>query len=381
MRTQVCELASVALLLCAPLGLLGSACAKAQATQSVAEPVETAQRTVVIEPETVKRLGIKSAKVGDPAALPTIGVPGSVEYDLERYAEVGPRLDGRIVSVKAKLGDAVKKGAILAELAVPTLAEAQASYLVANATLTAAKKNAAREKDLLAKNLTTAREAEVAETELLKANADASAAKAKLDALGALGGGIAGTIRLLAPIDGTVVQRLAVIGGHMAASANAFVIADTSHVIAALEVNEADLSYLKLGADVSFTSDAIPGRHFKGKLTYIDPTIGKATRLVRARVEVPNEDSVLKPGMFVRAAIALDAGATKGTIALPPHAVQPLGDDDVVFVEGSSGVYEIRVVTIARRTADVVEISSGVKPGENVVTDGAFLLRGEAARR
>ena len=142
MRTQVCELASVALLLCAPLGLLGSACAKAQATQSVAEPVETAQRTVVIEPETVKRLGIKSAKVGDPAALPTIGVPGSVEYDLERYAEVGPRLDGRIVSVKAKLGDAVKKGAILAELAVPTLAEAQASYLVANATLTAAKKNA-----------------------------------------------------------------------------------------------------------------------------------------------------------------------------------------------------------------------------------------------
>ncbi|MGZ3421079.1 MAG: efflux RND transporter periplasmic adaptor subunit [Polyangiales bacterium] len=364
------------------LAVLGSGCAKnAQATQPPAEPVDTAPRKVVLEPDTVKRLGIKSSKAGDPAALPTIGVPGSVEYDLERYAEVGPRLDGRIVSVKAKLGDAVKKGAVLAELAVPTLAEAQASQLVANATLIAAKKNADREKGLLEKNLTTAREAEVAETDLLKATADAAAAKARLDALGASGGGIGGTIRLLAPIDGTVVQRLAVIGGHLAASANAFVVADTSHVIAALEVNEADLTYLKLGADVSFTSDAIPGRNFKGKLTYIDPTIGKATRLVRARVEVENADGVLRPGMFVRAAISLDAGATKGTIALPPHAVQPLGNDDVVFVEGFFGVYEIRVVTIARRTSDVVEISSGLKAGENVVTDGAFLLRGEAARR
>ncbi|MGZ3477887.1 MAG: efflux RND transporter periplasmic adaptor subunit [Polyangiales bacterium] len=364
------------------LAVLGSGCAKnAQATQPPAEPVDTAPRKVVLEPDTVKRLGIKSSKAGDPAALPTIGVPGSVEYDLERYAEVGPRLDGRIVSVKAKLGDAVKKGAVLAELAVPTLAEAQASQLVANATLIAAKKNADREKGLLEKNLTTAREAEVAETDLLKATADAAAAKARLDALGASGGGIGGTIRLLAPIDGTVVQRLAVIGGHLAASANAFVVADTSHVIAALEVNEADLTYLKLGADVSFTSDAIPGRNFKGKLTYIDPTIGKATRLVRARVEVENADGVLRPGMFVRAAISLDAGATKGPIALPPHAVQPLGNDDVVFVEGFFGVYEIRVVTIARRTSDVVEISSGLKAGENVVTDGAFLLRGEAARR
>jgi cobalt-zinc-cadmium efflux system membrane fusion protein len=372
--------ADMRLLLIACLAALG--CNRpASATEPAPELAQHGPRTVAVDPETLKRLGIKTSKVGDKTALPTIVVPGSVEYDLERYAEVGPRLDGRITAVKAKLGDKVKKGDGLADLAVPTLAEAQASALVANATLAAAKKNAAREADLLAKNLTTAREAEVAESELRKAEADAAAAKARLDALGAGGGGIAGTIRLVAPIDGTVVQSHAINGAYLAASANAFIVADTSRVVASLDVHEADLPYVKVGADVAFTADGIPDRTFKGQITWISPVIGKATRLVRTRVLVPNDDLTLRPGMFVRASIALAGDVDKRNIALPPAAVQPLGNDDVTFIEIFPGHFEVRVVTVARRTSDVVEIASGLKNGEVVVTEGAFLLRGEAAKR
>jgi cobalt-zinc-cadmium efflux system membrane fusion protein len=264
---------------------------------------------------------------------------------------------------------------------VPSLAEAQAAFLTANAALSAAKKNAEREKGLLEKNLTTAREAEVAQAELNKADAESQAAKARLEALGVAGGGVGGQTKLIAPIDGTVVARHAVLGAFASSAANAFIIADTTKLIASLDVHEADLPYLSIGNDVKFTADGLPGRAFKGKLTYIDPTVNKATRLVRARVEVDNADGTLRPGMFIRSSIALPKPAASGTVALPPEAVQPLGNDDVVFIERSVDHFEVRKVKIARRTSEIVEVKEGVSAGEVVVVEGAFLLRGEAAKQ
>lgn len=370
---------SLAVLLVA--GALAGCGNKASATTQEVPKEAPVVRQVVVDAETVKRLGIKTAKAGGEGAVATITVPGSMEYNLLHYAEVGPRLDGRITEVKVKLGDKVKKGDVLAVLAVPSLAEAQAAFLTANAALGAAKKNAEREKALLEKNLTTAREAEVAQAELNKAQAESQAAKARLEALGVAGGGVGGQTRLVAPIDGTIVARHAVLGAFSSSSANAFIIADTAKLIATLEVHEADLPYLQLDNEVSFTADGLPGESFKGKLTYIDPTVNKATRLVRARVEVENTDGKLRPGMFIRAAIALPKSKANGTIAVPPEAVQPLGNDDVVFVERSVDHFEVRKVVIARRTSEVVEIKEGLTAGETIVVQGAFLLRGEAAKQ
>ncbi len=372
---------SLAMLVIVAAGALAGCGNKASATTQEPAKEAPAVRQVVVDAETVKRLGIKTAKAGSEGAVATITVPGSIEYDLLHYAEVGPRLDGRIVDVKVKLGDHVKKGDVLADLAVPSLAEAQAAYLTSNAALSAAKKNYEREKGLLEKNLTTAREAEVAQAELNKAQAESQAAKARLDALGVAGGGVGGQTRLVAPIEGTVVARNAVLGAFASSAANVFVIADTAKLVATLEVHEADLPYLQLDSEVSFTADGLPGRSFKGKLTYIDPTVNKATRLVRARVQVDNADGTLRPGMFIRSAIALPKIAATGNVALPPEAVQPLGNDDVVFIERSPDHFEVRKVTIARRTSEIVEVKEGVSAGETIVVQGAFLLRGEAAKQ
>lgn len=369
------------LLIAGAAGALAGCGNKASATTQEVPKEAPVVRQVVVDAETVKRLGIKTAKAGGEGAVATITVPGSMEYNLLHYAEVGPRLDGRITEVKVKLGDRVKKGDVLAVLAVPSLAEAQAAFLTANAALGAAKKNAEREKALLEKNLTTAREAEVAQAELNKAQAESQAAKARLEALGVAGGGVGGQTRLVAPIDGTIVARHAVLGAFSSSSANAFIIADTAKLIASLEVHEADLPYLQLDNEVSFTADGLPGESFKGKLTYIDPTVNKATRLVRARVEVENTEGKLRPGMFIRAAIALPKSKANGTIAVPPEAVQPLGNDDVIFVERSVDHFEVRKVVIARRTSEVVEIKEGLTAGETIVVQGAFLLRGEAAKQ
>ncbi len=362
--------------------LLG--CSSAASATQKAEPANAAEakkpRTVAVDAEAAKRLGITTMVVGQGGLAESIPVPGSVEYDLNHYAEVGPRLDGRITTVKGKLGDVVKKGQVLATVAVPTLAEAQAGGLTAHANLEAALKNYNREKDLLGKQLTTARELEVAEAELKKAKAEVAASEARLLALGVGGQAIGGNLELVAPIDGTIVQRHAVVGGFLATSANAYVIADTAKLTAVLEVNEADLPYLKLGALVTITADSLPDLAHKGTLTWIDPVVSKTTRLVRARVDLPNDSGTLRPGMFVRGRIVIALPAGSGII-LPSQAVQPLGSDDVVFVLVSPGHYDIRKVVVGRRTSEIVEVKEGAAKGDTIVVEGAFLLRGEAAKQ
>jgi len=366
----------LSILLCSGCGSPTSASTKPAPTVENKAP-----RKVVLDAETLKRLGITTMKIGEGTASVAIGVPGSIEYDLAHFAEVGPRLDGRVLAVHTKLGEKVKKGDVLADMAVPTLAEAQASALTASASLAAAKKNAAREKDLLDKGLTTAREWEVAEADLAKANAEVAAAGARLQALGVNAGGVGGAIRLVSPIDGVVVQRSAVLGGFLAMSSNAFAIADIGKLQATLDVHEADLPYLELGSDVSFNADGLPARTFKGKLTFVEPTVSKTTRLVRARMQVDNPDGTLRPGMFIRALIMVTTRPVNGAIPVPPQAVQPLGADDVAFVEKSPGTYEIRKLKLGRRTSEVIEVLDGVALGETIVVEGAFLLRGEAAKQ
>ncbi|MBK7395063.1 MAG: efflux RND transporter periplasmic adaptor subunit [Myxococcales bacterium] len=376
------SLATVALVLLLAAPPLG--CSSAASATNKPEPAGAAEakkpRTVTVDAETAKRLGITTMVVGQGGLAESIPVPGSVEYDLNHYAEVGPRLDGRITAVKGKLGDSVKKGQVLATIAVPTLAEAQAGGLTANASLEAALKNYNREKDLLAKQLTTARELEVAEAELKKAKAEVAASQARLLALGVGGQAIGGQLELVAPIDGMIVQRHAVVGGFLATSANAYVIADTSKLTAVLEVHEADLPYLKLGASVTITADSLPDLAHKGTLTWIDPVVSKTTRLVRARVDLPNDSGTLRPGMFVRGRIVIALPAGSGII-LPSQAVQPLGADDVVFVLVSPGHYDIRKVVVGRRTSEIVEVKEGAAKGDTIVVEGAFLLRGEAAKQ
>lgn len=364
----------------AATGCEGNAAASATAVAPRTEPAGAGPRVVKLAPALEERLGVRTALAGDAATAAAVTVPGSLEYDPDAYAEVGPRLDGRVTALHARLGDRVKKGDLLVELVVPSVADAQAAVAVAGANRSAAEKNAARERDLATRGLTTAREVEVAEAELARARAEHAAASTRLMALGADGPAARGALWLRAPIDGVVVERRTALGAFLSASSDAFVVADTSRLVAVLDVNEADLPYLAIGASVRFEADGAPGRSFTGTLAHLEPSIGKTTRLARARVAAPNPDGALRPGMFVRASIAA-ADRPGGGVALPAEAVQPLGRDDVAFVAKGDGAYEVRVLRVARRTAELVEVSSGVARGEPVAVEGAFLLRAEASKQ
>ena len=372
------------------LGIAASlpACRNTQASSRKAEQGEAATqpRIIKIDVQTVKRLGIRSAPAGDVASAAVLRVPGTLEYNVDKYAEVGALLEGRVSAVLVTIGDRVRAGQTLATLIVPSIANAQAEYLTAAAAAGSARKNLDREEKLLKGELTTAREAELATSEAARAEAQLAATSAKLRALHvdlprdreAVGG--AGRHVLRSPIDGVVVRREVVLGAFLAPDKTAFAVADLSELWATLEVYESDLPYLHLGARVELSFDALAGKTIEGKVALLEPRLTNASRSVRARVAVANTDGQLRPGLFCRASIALPA-AESDRVMLPAGAVQPLGDQDVVFIERAAGSYELQPIRVARRTSTIVEATEGVARGEPVVVDGAFFLRGEATRQ
>ncbi len=374
------------------IGLVGllvlSGCHDKEAQASDAQVTAAGPKTVKFDAKTLERLGIKIDAAGSTSGALDLEVPGSLEYNLDTYAEVGTLVDGRLTSITVKAGDTVKKGQVLATLVVPTIATIQAEYLSADSAHKAAEMNLGRENSLLERGLTTAREAEVAKAEDIRTEADLASAKAKLQALGvglpqAGTGSIsgAGVLTMTAPLTGVVVRRDAILGRFLKAAETAFVIADPHDLRASLNVYEADLPYFQVGEEAEVVVDALPGQAFKGKIVLVEPQVGKLSRAARAYINVSNKDGVLKPGLFIRASIKLPNEVAHGRLLVPAPAVQPIGDDDVVFVELGPGNFEVRKVKIVRRTTQIAEIGEGLRKGERIAVEGAFILRGEVTKQ
>lgn len=366
------------------LALAASGCKKGASSDTAAAAEPAGPKMVRFDPKALERLGIKTDTAGNTAADYEFQVTGTLDYNYDRYAEVGSIADGRITQLNFYVGEKVKKGDVLATLIVPDVAAAQASMMAAEAAAKIAKENQNREQALLEKELTTARESEVARGEAIRTEAELSAARARLSAMG---GGLssrlngAGGLSLIAPIDGVIVRRDAVLGRFIRANETAYVVADPADLRAVINVYESDIAYFKIGADVEIRPDAHPGLELKGKVFLIEPSLGRLSRALRALISVPNPDGLLRPGEFVRASVQLPDPPNKNLLYVPSGAVQPLGEDDVVFVEKEPGVFEVRKVRVERYSAQVAAIGEGLSHGERIVIDGAFLLRGEVSKQ
>ena len=351
-------------------------------------PTTAAPHVLRFDAAALERLGVKVAPAGRQQGEARLSVPGSIEYSLEHYAEIGTLLPGRVASVRVRVGDPVRKGQTLATVTIPAIAEAQADYLAARASNQVAREHTAREQKLLADKLTTAREAEVALGDSLKSEAQMRAAAARLQALGVdlpdrgERGEInaRGSLALTAPLDGVVVRRDAVLGGFLEPSDKAFVVADPRQLWATVEIYESDLPFVDRAGEVELTVEAL-ARSLRGRITLLEPHLGAETRTLRARIPLDNADGSLRPGLFVKARLPLKSGDPAAGLMVPAAAVQPIGGHDVVFVQREPGLFEVRPVRPGRRTAQVVQIAEGLQAGEPIAVEGTFLLRGEVTRQ
>jgi len=365
---------------------LSLGCSSSQAAKPEPKPEQKLQ-IIQFDPATLDRLGVEVQAAGVTGPGLRLALPGTLEYVADKYAEVGTIVEGRVSTINVTVGERVKKGQALATVLVPAIVSAQADLLSAQAGLKVAQDHLKRESTLLQNELTTKREEELARGDATMAEASLAAATAKLKLLGATvpssseGIRANGSITLTAPIDGTVVRRDAVVGSYLEPQETAFAVANASSLWAVLDVYESDVGSIREGVEVELGVDALPGKRFKGKVTVLEPQLGKATRALRARVEVDNQDGALRPGLFVRASVPIAVDSKANQLLVPKAAVQPIGGNDFAFVERERGKFEVRPVTVAHRTSQFAEISDGLAPGERIVIHGAFVLRGEVTKQ
>lgn len=174
-------------------------------------------------------------------------------------------------------------------------------------------------------------------------------------------------------IDGVVLDRHITLGEVLQGDAPAFLVADLSEVWIDLAVFPKDLTSVQTGQRVRIHAGAnIP--ETQGIISYVSPAVRDGTRTALARIKLPNPERVWRPGIFITGHVSIDE--VQAPVGVPQSAVMELDGEQVVFVQDEHGI-EPRGVQLGERDAQLIEIQSGLKPGEQVVSKGALLLKAE----
>jgi cobalt-zinc-cadmium efflux system membrane fusion protein len=229
------------------------------------------------------------------------------------------------------------------------------------------------------------REVQEAEANARAAEAELQAASAFLRALGLSEGdlrskgGSDARLVLRSPISGTVIERNVVAGQMTDPSKPLFRVGDLSRLWLTVHAFERDAVRVRTGSIARVTFPALPERVFTGSLTLVGRQVDVVSRTIPVRIEIENTAGVLRPGMSAAAWVRLgDAGGT--VVAVPAACLQRMEDEWRVFIPKSAETFEMRSVGRGRDLGGEVEIVSGLRLGERVVVDGAFLLKAEAEK-
>lgn len=298
-------------------------------------------------------------------------VTGSVNPDISREVPVVSLVSGRVVDIKARLGDSVKKGQMLLKVESPDSTNAFDTYLKAVNDERLANKAYLRAKDLYDHGAVPLSNLEQAEDAEKNMQADLSAAEQQLKTLGVDKNHPSSIVPVFAPISGVIISQnvtnAAAAGMTYSGSATTFTIADLSNVWIICDVFENDLPKIALGQTATITPNAYPDRQFVGKISDIQPVLDPTLRTAKVRIEVKNP-GLLKVGMFVTATFTSKTQETYATI--PATAILHLRDREWVYVPAGGNKFR-RVQVQSGNTLDggLQQVLSGIAPGQQVVSN------------
>ena len=354
----------------------------AQTGASPTTEQKRANNIVQVSEEMLRDLRITTSKVELHRGGEASSLLGELGVNLNAYAEVSAPLPARVVSLQAIEGQRVRVGEPLAILESGELAKARGDLATAEARRDLAQRALDRKRGLHAEQIVPTREVQEAESETIAAEAQVRSARAALQTLGASDQASAGaspsTLVLRSPVTGVVLERTLALGQTADPSKPLFRIGDLSTLWLTVHAFERDAVRLTTGAPARITFAALPDRMFQGKVALIGQSVDADSRTVSVRIDLPNRDGLLRPGMSGTA--WLPVGAQGTLLAVPAAAVQRVRDRWCVFIPQDNRTFEIRPVGRGRDIAGEVEILSGVRAGEPIVVDGAFLLKAETER-
>jgi cobalt-zinc-cadmium efflux system membrane fusion protein len=361
--------------------------AKPAATPPAAEPdTHSADaNTVQVDEAMLRDLRITTRPVESRAGGELVMLLGELAVDQRAYAEVGTPIAARVTRLLVNAGDRVRSGQTLAELTSPELGRERAEYLSTSARLTLAEAALERKRGLAAEKIVPLREVQEAESAAGEARAALRSSRAAIAAFGVEpptddgNDATSSAYVLRSPVGGSVIERIAVVGQMLNPAAPAFRIGDLSTLWLTVHAFERDAVRIRQGAAASLSFPALPGQDFEGTVTVVGNQVERESRTVPIRIDVTNRNKLLRPGMSATA--TLPVGATGVSIlTVPVASVQRVRNEWCVFLPKDADHFEIRRIGRGRDLAGEVEVLSGLRPGETIVVDGAFLLKAQAEK-
>jgi len=306
------------------------------------------------------------------AATSTIQVTGTVNPDISRTIPVISIASGRVVEVHARIGDYVKKGQLLMDVQSTDVSGAFGQYLKAVNDERLAKVQLDRAKLLNDKGAIPNSQVEVAQNAEDDAKAALAASEEQLRVLGVDKDHPAAIVKVYAPASGYIIAQnvtaAAAAGVTFAGSANAFTIADLSHVWVVCDVYENDLPMVHLGQKVDIRLNAYPNRALTGVISDIGAVLDPQIRTAKVRIQVDNPDTLMRVGMFATATIHGKTLQTRPQV--PASAVLHLHDRDWVYVPAGNGSFRrVPVQGGDMLPGNMQEIRSGINVGQQVVSN------------
>ena len=314
---------------------------------------------VSVDPRMQQSLGVRTAEVTKGSVAPVVEAVGSVAYNERDVAVVQARSNGFVekLFVRAPL-DPVRKGQPLAALYVPDWVAAQEEYLSARRLA------GTRMEGLIEGARQRMRLAGMSEDQIRKIEST---------------GKVQARLVAYAPIDGVVAELGAREGMTVMSGAPLYRINGLRTVWVNAEVRENEAAEVKVGNVVEARTPALPGKVFKGKVSAILPEVNPATRTLKARVELANPQTELKPGMF--ATVNFTPAVRKELLVVPSEAVIQTGRRSVVIVAQADGKFAPVEVQTGMEANGQTEVRKGLEAGQKVVVSGQFLIDSEASLR
>jgi membrane fusion protein, copper/silver efflux system len=326
--------------------------------------------TVKIDPVTEQNIGVRTVRVQRQTLSHTIRTVGRVDYDEERITRIHSKVEGWIEKLMVdKTGQQVEKGTRLLALYSPQLVSSQQEYLLA------------------LKNIDTLKDSPFAD---IRRGAESMlrTSRQRLELLDVPehqireleeSGEIKKTLHIHSPFKGIALMIGAREGQYITPTTQLYMLADLSHVWVLADIYEDELPWVQVGDEVEMQLNGIPGRTFKGRLTYIYPYAEAKTRTIKVRLVFENPELLLKPEMFANATI--HTKSQQDAVVLPSEAIVRSGKREQVFVVRAPGKFEPREVKLGVSSEGLVHVLAGVVPGEEVVTSSQFLIDSESKLR
>jgi cobalt-zinc-cadmium efflux system membrane fusion protein len=303
-------------------------------------------------------------------AAPALNVTGVVQPDIARAVPVISLAAGRVVEIKARLGDVVTKGQLMLRVRSNDVSGAYQMYLKAENDERLARQQLERAQDLYAKGATAKSLLEQAEDTEQDAKVDLDTATEQLRLLGVDKDHPSGIVDVVAPISGVITDQQVTnaAGVQGLAGPNPFTISDLSYVWIMCDVYENDLDAVHLGEYADIRLNAYPNKVLKGRIDNILPVLDPSIRTAKVRLEVENPGKLMRVGMFVTATFYGKQPETRA--AVPATVVLHLHDRDWVYLPaGGNKFRRVEVRAGEMLPGNMQEILSGVAPGQQVVSN------------